>query len=71
MADESLKHKKSFKISTYKQFFYSKETKGKVEVSEYIDGLVKSTFSLLKTANPPNLPVKVAYLEGKVKKLAP
>ena len=58
--------KESLKISTYKQFFYNEEDKGKVVVSEYIDGVVKSTFSLLKTTEPPNLPVEMAYPEGKV-----
>lgn len=58
--------KQAFKISSYKQFCYSEETKGKVVVSEFIDGAIKSTFSLLKTTVPPNLPVEVAYPEGKV-----
>lgn len=58
--------KKSFKISTYKQFLYNKEAKGKVVVSEFIDGFTKYTFSLLKTSEPPNLPVEMAYPEGKV-----
>lgn len=58
--------REGFKISTYKEFVYKAEAKGKVEVSEYIDGVIKSTFSLLKTAEVPNLPVEMAYPEGKV-----
>ncbi|XP_046666758.1 uncharacterized protein LOC124358507 [Homalodisca vitripennis] len=39
-------------------------TTGKVVVREFIDGLRKSTFTLLKCDQPPELPTAVAYLQG-------
>lgn len=58
--------RQSFKISSYRHFFYNAEAKGRVVVSEFIDSPVTSTFSLLKTREPPNLPVEPAYPDGKV-----
>lgn len=58
--------KENFKISAYKQFKFSSTVRGKVVVSEFIDGITSSIFSLSKTNAAPPLPVEVAYLQGKV-----
>lgn len=59
-------NKQPFKVSKYKQFLYNKDTPGKLVASEYIGGIVTSIFTLLKTANPPELPTEKAYPLGKV-----
>jgi len=59
--------RESFKVSSYKQFLYNKETRGKVVAKLYIDGLTKSTFSLLKDGEvPPELLTDVAYSSRQV-----
>lgn len=57
--------KQPFKVSSYKQFLYSKDTQGQVEVKAFIGGF-SSTFTLLKTDSPPELPSEKAYPLGKV-----
>lgn len=59
-------NKQPFKVSKYKQFLYNKDTPGKLVAGEYIGGIATSTFTLLKTANPPELPTEKAYPLGKV-----
>ncbi|KAK9872657.1 hypothetical protein WA026_018791 [Henosepilachna vigintioctopunctata] len=60
-------NKQPFKVSKYKQFLYNKDTPGKLVASEYIGGIATFTFTLLKTANLPELPAEKAYLLGKVR----
>ncbi|KAK9873779.1 hypothetical protein WA026_002135 [Henosepilachna vigintioctopunctata] len=59
-------NKQPFKVSKYKQFLYNKDTPGKLVASEYIGGIATSTFTFLKTANPPELPAEKAYPLGKL-----
>ncbi|KAK9885057.1 hypothetical protein WA026_009280 [Henosepilachna vigintioctopunctata] len=61
------KNKQKFEVSKYKQFLYNKETPGKLVASEYIGGVATSTFRLLKTANPPELPAEKAHPLGRVR----
>lgn len=58
--------KQPFKVSKYKQFFYNQNTPGKVITREFIEGITSSTFTLLKTVSPPELPTEKAYPLGKV-----
>lgn len=58
--------KEIFKISTYKQFCYNKNTPGKVIVKPYINGFIQSTFTLRKTDVTPDLPTQMAYPSAKV-----
>lgn len=60
------KDKEQLKISSYKQFSFSSMTKGKVVVRPYIDSVISSTFSLLKSDTAPELPTAQAYPQGKV-----
>lgn len=53
------KDKEPFKISLYKQFCFSSNTKGKVLVRQYIDGLNSLTFTLRKRDEPPELPTQM------------
>ncbi|KAK9877485.1 hypothetical protein WA026_018595 [Henosepilachna vigintioctopunctata] len=51
-------------MSKYKQFLrgYSyKDTPGKLVARQYIGEIATCTFTLLKTANPPELPAEKAY----------
>lgn len=59
--------KKSFMISTFKEFEYNSNEKGKVVCKEFISGLVESTFSLGKTKTAPALPSAKAYPAGHVR----
>lgn len=56
----------SFKISSYKEFLYSNQKKGKVVTNEFINGLSVNTFSFAKTTSAPALPSLKAYPQGKV-----
>lgn len=63
------KDNEPFKISMYRQFHFSSTTQGKVEVREFIYGLRQSPFTLLKVTKPPELPIAVAYPQGKVEQI--
>ena len=56
----------AFKFSTYKEFSYSNQEKGKVVTNLFINGLSLNTFSSAKTTNAPALPGLKAYPEGQV-----
>jgi hypothetical protein len=56
----------TFKISTFKQFSFSKVAKGKVVTRQFIGGLTSSTFTLQKSKVSPQLPLEKAYPAGKV-----
>ncbi|KAJ4430647.1 hypothetical protein ANN_19237 [Periplaneta americana] len=59
--------KESFKISTYKQFCYNKNIPGKVIVKPNVDGIIQSTFTLLKIDLAPDLTIQIAYSSEKVR----
>lgn len=54
------------KISTYKQFIFRSSEQGKVEVRQFIDSPLSSTFTLKKWTQPPEMPIDKAYPQGKV-----
>ncbi|KAG8319689.1 hypothetical protein J6590_086482 [Homalodisca vitripennis] len=55
-----------FKVSTYKQFNFSKTNQGRVVVKDFIDGLTTSSFTFKKNNDIPQLLTVKAYLSGKV-----
>lgn len=54
-----------FKVPEYRHFKYSNKTQGKVVVMKFIQ-VFPSTFRLLKTSGPPELPSEKTYAMGKV-----
>jgi hypothetical protein len=56
----------TFKITTFKQFSFSKVAKGKVVARQFIGGLTSSTFTLQKSKVSPQLPSEKAYPAEKV-----
>lgn len=55
-----------FKVSSYKQFKFTKANPGKVDVGQFIDGCSEETFSFRKFAEVPQLPAIKAYPCGKI-----
>ena len=60
-------HKTSFSPSKWITFEYDGHYPGQVRTEQFIDGLVKETFSFLHTFNQkPMLPTELAYSENQV-----
>lgn len=55
-----------FKISSYKQFTFRKEFRGKVFARFFIEGPIENKFSLAKIKHVPEPPTAHAYLDGKI-----
>ncbi|PSN37172.1 hypothetical protein C0J52_20661 [Blattella germanica] len=46
----------AFNISTYKEFSYSNQKKGKIGTNSFLNGLAENTFSFAETTCDPSLP---------------
>lgn len=59
--------KRSFKISTYREFYYSQKLPGVIKARNFIDGLLEDTFDLnvnSKTPTPLQFPKNIANPTG-------